>query len=238
MSMMNGNAASGTAKNIYSWSYTGNALLSISLMNDPAAKRSHQIFAFISFIPGERGDGGGRTFNFQNRIVFKFDLNRLDELYYYIRSVASQKDQAEIGQGYALYVDSSKSGFGNGEKKTLSVRFADPSQNQNQSNSQVKTVMISASSSNGRRVHVAVPVPVAYVIADMCKKIFEKGIDLDIETYQPYSGGGNGNSYGNNNRYSQSPRSNNQNSGNNFFGGSNQQSAYPSESTGMDDVPF
>jgi len=116
-------------ENIYSDSFPANHLLQISVVRQVSDENyKKQYFCFLSLIPGEQSQTGGRTFNFQNRINLKVDSHKIAALGYAVKYYAEGKESI-IGP-FSIFVDSSKSQYGGNMSKSVGLqRTVNPKQN-------------------------------------------------------------------------------------------------------------
>lgn len=175
---MNNNS---TYSTIYSWSNASNNLITISLMHDPENKYQ-KYFVFLSISPGEKQSNGKRTFNMKNSISFKIGLEVLDEFAFALEAYA-KKQQACLGGNFSIFTDSRNSNYGNGSQKSLSMMYSEPSE---QSKNMPTVVLFAKTSQMQKALPVTLSIPRALVIAKVCHKIFDKGVDLDMKDFKGY----------------------------------------------------
>jgi len=98
-------------ENITSTSFPGNHLLQFSIVKQEAEQSYKKAyFFFITLAPGVQSQGGGRTFDFTNRVTMKVESYQIDELAHAMRAFA-RGQEAALGN-FSIYVDTSKSAFG------------------------------------------------------------------------------------------------------------------------------
>ena len=126
---------------IFSHSFTANHLLQVSIVKqeaDQSYKRAY--FCFITLAPGTQNPQGGRSFDFNSRVTMKVDGHKIGALAHAMRAYI-RGQEAMIGP-FTIYVDSSKSqyGQGGGGKSLLIQR----TQNQKTNNSPMLTFFFKA----------------------------------------------------------------------------------------------
>ena len=181
----NYNNGQSTLQNVCSYSFTANNLFQISLVKDtdpnrPAYKRA--FFCFLTLAPGAQGQGGGRTYNFSNKINMKQDMHQVMALANAIRNVA--RGYAHLNGKFSLFVDSSKSSYGGSQgnvKQVFVNPFPNPKQ-QNQQNQQNQEPKVSLGFRMGKNNPIGLiwSVPEALAVADVIEMIGKKGIELDM----------------------------------------------------------
>lgn len=211
--------ASNTLKQIFAWNLTANNMISISLMYDSEAK-FNKYFIFFNMIPGVSSENG-RSFDFSGAINLKLVPSKLAELAH-VLPILSRGQGKMIGT-YSIMTDSSKSQSGSGGKKSLFFNYNVPSEKYPN-----PSIMVSAKSES-KNISVSLPIPTALMFADVCQKIFDHCMKLEIENYVPYSKVGDsdqnrGKSFNNNSRT------------NGFNNNSNQPADIPNFDD--EDVPF
>ena len=172
-------------QNIYSRSFPANNLFEVSLVKDtnqdlPFYKPRY--FMFVSLTPGGQTEQGGRTFNRDGRITMKTDCEKALALANSIRAYARGQG-ATLGQ-FAIFVDSSKAGFGGngGIKSCFAGEFNQKSQQQGQP--EKKMVALSFKSGQNKPIGLFWPPSEAMAIADVIEFIGRKGLELDFDDRQ------------------------------------------------------
>ena len=119
-------------ENIISTSFPANHLLQFSIVKQEAEQSYKKAyFFFITLAPGVQAQGGGRTFDFNNRITMKVESYQISELAHALRSFA-RGQEVQLGP-HSIYVDSGKSAYGTqgAGGKSLSVQKTLTQQKQN-----------------------------------------------------------------------------------------------------------
>lgn len=167
---------------IYSYQMTSNHALSISLMHDPENKWN-PYFIFLNLAPGGEGENG-RTFDYKNTIALKLNVSKIAELSHALTCYA--KGQQKIIGPFSIFVDSSRSQFGGDEKKSVMLNY---SAGGTDSNGRERSPSLSLNFKMGTaKSHAFMMSPTAALaLADVCGKIFEKGIELDLSREQNVS---------------------------------------------------
>jgi len=168
-------------QNIYSKSFPSNNLFEISLVKDtnpelPFYKSKY--FMFVSLTPGGQTEQGGRTFNRDGRITMKTESEKVMALANSLRAFA--RGQGQLGQ-FAIFVDSSKSGFGGGGGgyKTCFVgEFSQKAQQEGQQDK--KMVALSFKSGQSKPLGVFWPPSEAIAVAEILDFLAKKGLELDF----------------------------------------------------------
>src|SRR6056297_1157088 len=171
-------------QNIYSKSFPANNLFEVSLVKDtnpdlPFYKSKY--FMFVSLTPGGQTEQGGRTFNRDGRITMKTDSEKVMALANSLRAFA--RGQGQLGQ-FAIFVDSSKSGFGGGGGfKTCFVgEFSQKAQQEGQQDK--KMVALSFKTGQSKPLGVFWPPSEAMAVADILDFLAKKGLELDFNDRQ------------------------------------------------------
>src|SRR6056297_1647882 len=171
-------------QNIYSKSFPANNLFEVSLVKDtnpdlPFYKSKY--FMFVSLTPGGQTEQGGRTFNRDGRITMKTDSEKVMALANSLRAFA--RGQGQLGQ-FAIFVDSSKSGFGGGGGfKTCFVgEFSQKAQQEGQQ--EKKMVALSFKTGQSKPLGVFWPPSEAMAVADILDFLAKKGLELDFNDRQ------------------------------------------------------
>lgn len=174
-----------TLQNVYSYSFTANNLFQVSLVKDndpnrPSYKR--QYFCFLTLAPGEQAQGGGRTYNFTNKINMKQDVHNIIALAHAFRAVA-RGQKASIGN-FSLFTDSSKSSHGQGGavKQVFVNEYIKQAQNtQNNPNIQPQERFVSLGFrfAQNKPIGLMFSVPDALACADVLEYIGKLGLKLD-----------------------------------------------------------
>ena len=175
----------GNLTTVYSWTLILNNMLSVSLMRDNESKYN-RYFAFFNLTPGTKKDDGTRTYDFKNGISFKIGLERLFEIHTTITFFLTGR-QASI-QKFSIINDTSKSSYSSGSGlKTLHFNLSKGDEKN------VPGILLIAKSGD-RTIPLNIPTPAAMTVAEMCKKIFDLAMKIDMDEYQTRVG--NGNSFG------------------------------------------
>ncbi len=176
--------SNGTLTTVYSWSLTLNNMINISLIKDNESK-FNRFFVFFNAIPSSKSNEGQRTYNFKEGINFKLQPYKLYELSQVIP--AYLKGGQKMLGNYGIINDSSKAAHnssGYGGIKSLYVNYSAPDER----NKNIPGIFLVASQGD-KKVNIVIPAPSALALAKMCEKIFELSVDMDIQTYEPYTGG-------------------------------------------------
>ena len=177
--------ASNSLTTVYSWSLALNNLISVSLMKD-AESKFNKFFVFLNLTPSDRSEVG-RQYNFQNSVSFKINGLKLFELYTAINAYV--KGQARLIGKFSIINDTSKSTYGTGGLKTLYLNYSPGEEDKNYG----PGISLVASAGE-KKVFVNIPAPAALGFAEVCKKIFDLYLDMDVSEFTPYqAGGGSGN---------------------------------------------
>lgn len=173
-----------TLQNVYSKSFPANNLFEASLVKDgdpdlPFYKP--RFFMFLSLTPGGQTEQGGRTFNRDGRITLKADYEKVMALANSIRAFARGQGQA-LGQ-FAIFADSSKSGFGGGGgiKSCFVGEFAQKSQ---QGGQDKRMVALSFKSGQNKPLGLFWSPSEAMAVADVLDFLANKGLELDFDSRQ------------------------------------------------------
>ncbi len=162
----------GGLENICNYSFPGNHLVQFSLVKqDVEQSYKKKYFFFITCAPGEQGQNG-RTFNFQNRITMKVEIDKALGLSHAIRGYANGRDQL-IGQ-YGLYVDGSKSSFnqGGGSKMVFI--------NKGQDNKGNVVISLTFKQGQAQGFGYGMNIPNAVAMADVIEMMCKKGLELEF----------------------------------------------------------
>ena len=173
-----------TLTTVYSWSLNLNNMINISLIKDNDSK-FNRFFIFFNAIPSSKTAEGQRTYNFKEGINFKLQPYKLYELSQVIP--AYLKGGQKMLGNYGIINDSSKAvhnSSGYGGIKSLYVNYSAPDER----NKNIPGILMVASQGE-KKVNISIPAPSALALATMCEKIFELSVDMDIQTYEPYTGG-------------------------------------------------
>lgn len=173
-----------TLTTVYSWSLNLNNMINISLIKDNDSK-FNRFFIFFNAIPSSKTAEGQRTYNFKEGINFKLQPYKLYELSQVIP--AYLKGGQKMLGNYGIINDSSKAvhnSSGYGGIKSLYVNYSAPDER----NKNIPGIFMVASQGE-KKVNISIPAPSALALAKMCEKIFELSVDMDMQTYEPYTGG-------------------------------------------------
>ena len=176
--------ANSTLTTVYSWSLNLNNMINISLIKDNESK-FNRFFVFFNAIPSAKTAEGQRTYNFKEGINFKLQPYKLYELSQVIP--AYLKGGQKMLGNYGIINDSSKAvhnSSGYGGIKSLYVNYSAPDER----NKNIPGIFMVASQGD-KKVNISIPAPTALALAKMCEKIFDLSVDMDVQTYEPYTGG-------------------------------------------------
>lgn len=124
-------------ESVFSYSFPANHILQFSIVrqhSDQSYKKEY--FCFITLAPGSQNQQGGRTFDFKtNKITMKVEGYQITELAHAIRTFA--RGQEQILGPHSIFVDSGKSQYGQGGRKSLGIQRT---QNQKQNNAPLVTL--------------------------------------------------------------------------------------------------
>jgi len=165
----------GQLQHIYTYNKPLANLFQISVVRQVTSESPFQrhVFCFLSAIPGENTQAGGRTFNFQNKITMKVDYEKILSLANAIEAYATGKEAA-FGP-FTIYVDSSKSQFtsSSGGKSMGMQRGADKHGN--------PVVNLFFKTQTSQAIAISLSIADALSVAGVCKKIFARCFDLDFD---------------------------------------------------------
>lgn len=176
--------ANGTLTTVYSWSLNLNNMINISLIKDNESK-FNRFFVFFNAIPSSKTAEGQRSYNFKEGINFKLQPYKLYELSQVIP--AYLKGGQKMLGNYGIINDSSKAVHNNsgyGGIKSLYVNYSAAEER----NKYIPGIFMVASQGD-KKVNLVIPAPTALALAKMCEKIFDLSVDMDVQTYEPYTGG-------------------------------------------------
>jgi hypothetical protein len=162
-------------ENIFSYSFPANHLLQISIVKqatEHSYKREH--FCFITLAPGVQSPQGGRSFDFNNRVTMKVDGHQVIALAHAVRAYA--RNQADIIGPFSIYVDSSKSSYGQQGQGGKSL-FIQRSVNQKQNNAPVVAFFFKTGQSQA--LGISMSPPMALAAADVFEFIGKKCLELE-----------------------------------------------------------
>ena len=205
-----------TLENVFTYSFPNSSVIEVSMVknNDPELKSyERQYFYFFNMIPGVTRDGV-RTFDTNNKISFKQDLEKMLAISYAIRDMANGMTSKYSNGKFTMFSDPSKAGFGNnsGNKKILTISFA---------NDQTKGPGVSIVMNYGNiNVNCLLAIPMANAIADIIDFMCKKGLELEFSRDRSVSAGPMNNerrpNYHNNQNNQNYNRNNNSNYQNNY----------------------
>lgn len=164
---------------LYTWSLNLNNMIGLSLMKDPSSK-FNKIFTFFNSIPGVRKEDGNRTYEFKSGINYKLVPSKLFEISSVINAYV--RGQGKMLGHYGIINDTSKSntfGGGNGGMKSLYFNYVPADEEKNKG---IPGIMI-VSKFGDKGVSTYVPAPSALALAEACKIIFERAMQLDMEEF-------------------------------------------------------
>lgn len=208
---------------IFSYSFPGSSAIEISMVknNSPDLKiYDRQYFYFFSMTPGINKDDGSRTFDINNKVVFKQDLDRMLTIAYAIKDMANGMTSKYNTGKFTLFSDPSKTNFGNnntGNKKILNIVF---------SNEKDKGPGVSITATYGNiSVRCLLSIPVANAMADIIDFMCKKGLELEFSRDRNFNNGPmNDNrrpqNYNRNYHHENNNNNNNYNDNNNIFNSS------------------
>jgi hypothetical protein len=100
-------------ESIFSYSFPANHLLQVSIVKQPSEQSyKKEFFCFITLAPGVQSPQGGRSFDFNNRVTMKVEGHQVTALAHAMRAYV--RGQEAIVGPFSIYVDSSKSAYGQG----------------------------------------------------------------------------------------------------------------------------
>lgn len=162
---------------IFSYSIPGAHLLQISIVKQAAEETyKKQYFCFITLIAGENVQGGGRTFNFNNRLTMKVDCDKILALGHAIKAYVGGREAA-IGP-YSIYVDSSKSQFGSGGGKSMLLQKGVDQKHNN------PMVNLFFKAGSNQALAFSLNPAHALALADICDFIGKKCLELEFMKIQ------------------------------------------------------
>jgi len=168
-------AEQGKLENIFNYSFPANHLLQISIVKQPSEQSyKKEYFCFITLAPGVQSQQGGRTFDFNNRITMKVEGHQVIALAHAVRAYA--RNQAEIIGPFSIYVDSSKSSFGQQGQGGKSL-FVQRSVNQKQNNAPVIAFFFKVG--QGQALSLPMSPAMALAAADVFEFIGRKCLELE-----------------------------------------------------------
>jgi len=162
-------------ENIFSYSFPANHLLQVSIVkqaSDQSYKKEH--FCFITLAPGVQNQQGGRTFDFNNRITMKVDGHQVIALAHAVRAYA--RNQVDVIGPFSIYVDSSKSSFGQHGQGGKSL-FIQRNVSQKQNNSPIITFFFKVG--QAQSLGFSMSPPMALAAADVFEFIGKKCLELE-----------------------------------------------------------
>jgi len=175
--------ANDSLQTVYQYSLTLNNMITVSLMRDLESK-FNKFFFWLNVVPGSKTDEGNKTFNFKDGLTFKLSPIKIAELGHALNAY-SKGQQAMVGK-FALYVDGTRSAVGSGTKKMLFMNYV-------REEGKEPIIMMTAKQDGADKgISVVLPIPTALAFADVCQKIFERCLELEMSEYKPYSRSDNG----------------------------------------------
>lgn len=163
-----------TLTQISNYAFTGNHLLQISLMKNETTDKDYkrEFFAFVTLAPGEKLQNGGRTFNFDNRITLKVDLEKLLALGYALEMYA--KGQGNIAGTFQIFTDATKSAYGGSNATTKTMYLKELTQK----DERVLGLGFKLGQNAANQFNVSPTTALA--IADICKMMANMGIVREL----------------------------------------------------------
>jgi hypothetical protein len=169
-----------TINNVYSFPFTANSLLTFDLVHMQPNKQDMDRIntkpehcAFVNFVPGEK-TGGGRTYNFQNKITLKYSLLELEALHFVLRNHATTGGQAVTP--YSKYAG----GQSGGDNKKVGVWQASTVKKVAGQDMQVRTIFIQAVNGQ-KKVTINFTPDQAYAVSESLHQMYLKGTELEID---------------------------------------------------------
>jgi hypothetical protein len=205
---------SDTITNLYSFPFTANSLITFDLVHMQPQQQNNQRVntkpehcAFVNFVPGEQQGGGGRTYNFKNKITLKYSLQELEGLYFVLKNNAETNGQAVTP--YRKFANSQQGG-----QKSVSVWQSSQKKQVAGKDVMQRTIFIQAQAGQSK-VSLSMAPEQAYAVASSLHEMFLKGNTLEIERMikAPRLSSGN-----NNNNYQSQNQGGNQSNNNNNGG--------------------
>lgn len=167
-------------ENIFSYSFPGNHLFQVSIVKQ-AADQSYkrEYFCFITLAPGTQSQQGGRTFDFNNRITMKVDGHQIGALAYAMELNAQNRGN-EIGN-FSIYVDNSKSSYGQGGGgKSLFIQRGQSQPKQGSNQAAQPTVTLFFKQGNNQALAYPFTPTMALAASDVLKFIAKKCLELEF----------------------------------------------------------
>ena len=174
-------------ESIFSYSFAANHLFQVSLVRQAAEQTyKKEYFCFLTIIPGVNQQGGGRTFDFSNRLTLKVDGHQVDALAEAIKYYVKGKE-ALIGP-YSIYVDSSKSQYsqGGGGGKSLAIQRTST---KNKKQVDVPMLTIFAKAGNNPALAISMTPASAIAMSHVLSFVAQKCLELEFgATIDPAKG--------------------------------------------------
>lgn len=163
-----------TLTQISNYAFTGNHLLQISLMKNEATDKDYkrEYFSFVTLAPGEKTNTGGRTFNFDNRITLKVDLEKLLAFGYALEMYA--KGQGNIAGTFQIFTDATKSAYGGSNATTKTMYLKEMTQKDE------RIIGLGFKLGQNAASQFNVSPTTALAIADICKMMANMGIEREL----------------------------------------------------------
>ncbi len=162
-----------TLKNVCGYSFPGNHLLQLSLVQQPQEQvYKKEYFFFLTCAPGEQSQSGGRTFNFQNKFTIKMDVDKLASLRHALIMYATGR-KSLIGQ-FSIFANSGLSSFNTGGG-TKSIFLNDGKDNKGN-----PTLSLTFKLGSSKGFAFQMLIPNALAITDIMQTMITKALDLEF----------------------------------------------------------
>lgn len=114
--------------NVISRSISGTSVFSVSVVEETEPKEyQNRFFMFIKGVPGIKSDNSptGRSYDMTNAVTFKVDAEKALAMSFALQQLANGKGKSydDAFGSYTIFADMSKSQYGTGGKKSLSVKM-------------------------------------------------------------------------------------------------------------------
>jgi hypothetical protein len=177
----NGGVKSSTLQNVFNKSFPGSNLFQISLVKDTNPELpfyKNKYFFFISMVPGMKTQEGGRTFDVNNKIQLKVEVEKLLALSKSIHMIASR--MVEEGR-FSIIADSSRSQHSQGQGMYKTV-FA--SEYNATGNNPQRLISIGFKAGRDKPVGCVFTPSEAFAIAQFIEWICKKCVDFEFDDRQ------------------------------------------------------